>query len=106
MEKRLKRARVGHRTFVKKTIAETKSVSHDEMDENSRRRLFHLKSTLTEQLQAITKLDADILAALLEDDTTEEEVLTNEIEEAGTIRSDINTAIRIVEEALETKSTE
>lgn len=89
---------------MKKTLAETKGVSHD-MDEKSRQRHYHLKSTLTEQLQALTKLDSDILDLLNEDETIEDEaVLANEIEEAGNLRADIKTAIRIIDEALDTRT--
>ena len=77
--KRKKRARNDPRTFVKKTLAETKGVSHD-MDEESRQRLYHLKSTLMEQLEALTKLDSEILDLVNEDETIEDEVVAHKLE--------------------------
>ena len=70
--KRKKRAQNGHRKFVKKTLVETKRVSHD-MDEESRRRLYHLKSTLMEQLEALTKMHSEILDLVNEHETIEDE---------------------------------
>ena len=87
---------------MKKTLAETKGVSHD-MDEESRQRLYHLKSTLMEQLEALTKLDSEILDLVNEDEMIEDEVVAHEIEEAGILRADIKTAVKIINEVLEPK---
>lgn len=93
--KRMKRVRAGHKTFVKKVMAEAKGVTQRK-DQQSRQGLRRFKLTLTEQLEAIAKLDSDILEAMNEGEETEEEALVTEIEEAAILRADIDTAIHAI----------
>lgn len=72
---------------MKKTLSATKDVS-SVMDETSRTKFYHLKTTLEEQLEIIKTLDNDILNLLGEEEETAE-VIANEIEESGTLRADI-----------------
>ena len=58
--------------------------------ERDRGTLYNRKSSLEEQLAVVQALDNEILRLLENADETEEAAISNEIEEAGVLRADIN----------------
>ena len=101
--KKKKKARAGHKSYLKKTLAETK-ICIEDFSEEKRARADQLRATLQEQLEAVRKLDDEILEILTGIDEVEDAEIEQEIETAGEFRGEVKVAIRNLNE-LNTKPT-
>ena len=94
--KRKKRTRNGHRSYVKKTITEINELL---ANEGSDRTLMQgRKAALEEQLEMIQALDSEILKLLEEISDLGDDAVSNEIEEAASLRADVKATIWLIDE--------
>ena len=97
------RTRVAHKAYVTKTLGDIKK-NEENLKPEERAKIINLKSSLEEQYEAIKALDNDWILDLFSDkEGVEDEEINTEIEEAGTFRADIKTAIAPLDELLRNK---
>ena len=80
-----RRARKGHRAYLKQIVAEAKGLLQDYTEEQHPKAV-QLKGTLEEQQDIVRKLDEEILKLLVEVDEVTDDEIAEEVTEAGDLR--------------------
>ena len=96
--KRKVRTRAGHRAYVTKILGD---IMKNDNEVEERKRIMNMKSSLEEQFEAIKRLDEQILELLSDKEDVEDGEIAAEIEEAGRLRAEIKTAMRCMDDKIE-----
>ena len=97
-----RRARKGHRAYLKQIVAEAKGLLQDYTEEQHPKAV-QLKGTLEEQLDIVRKLDEEILKLLVEVDEVTDDEIAEEVTEAGDLRGEGKALVTSISDLLQPK---
>ena len=97
-----RRARKGHRAYLKQIIAEAKGLLQDYTEEQHPKAV-QLKGTIEEQLDIVRKLDEEILKLLVEVDEVTDDEIAEEVTEAGDLRGEGKALVTSISDLLQPK---